>query len=58
LGNKVSRDTKLDENVMKELLKIGEIVKETNPNAVEDIVSGRTLCAHDFYEGMVDMLCL
>ena len=33
---------------MKELLELGKSMKNKE---IEDVVSGRTLCTHDFYEG-------
>ena len=33
------------------MLNIGHKLKETGDPTIEDVISGRTLCAHDFYEG-------
>ncbi len=41
----------MDHNLVKELLLIGEKLKESGETSLEGVISGRTLCAHDFYEG-------
>ena len=41
----------MDDSLAKELLHIGENLKENGTNAFEDVTIGKTLCAHDFYEG-------
>lgn len=47
LGKEVSRPTKLDKQLIQELLDIGS----KDVTLAENIVTGKTLCAHDFYEG-------
>ncbi len=53
LGKEVIRSTKCDKDIIEELIDLGD--KHRDKIEV-DIVSGRTLCANDFYEdqGRVD----
>jgi uridine phosphorylase len=56
LGKEIVRQTQLDQKLVKELLNIGHKLKESGDPTIEEVVSGRTLCAHDFYEdqGRID----
>ena len=42
------RKTQCDSKLVDELLEIG---KEYEKNSGINVISGKTLCAHDFYEG-------
>jgi uridine phosphorylase len=48
LGKEVVRPTQCDLNLVNELVKTGKEFKESDGIK---ITSGKTLCAHDFYEG-------
>jgi len=48
LGNEVIRKTKCDMQLADELMNIG---REVFANCDYEVVTGKTLCAHDFYEG-------
>jgi uridine phosphorylase len=49
LGNEVSRDTKCDQSLINELLEIGKTFE--NKDGIQKVIAGKTMCAHDFYEG-------
>jgi len=46
LGKEVVRKTKCDQNLVNELMDIGHSYKD-----IQGVVTGKTMCAHDFYEG-------
>ena len=48
LGKEISRPSRGDQALVDDLLEIGKKYEEKNGISVE---AGRTLCAHDFYEG-------
>jgi len=51
LGKEVIRASKLNADVAQELLEIGLLLKENGADTFEGVTIGKTLCAHDFYEG-------
>ena len=51
LGKEIVRNTQMDQKLVHELLDIGQKLKDLGETSIEDVISGRTLCAHDFYEG-------
>lgn len=46
LGKEVIRKTKCDQELVEELMQIGKTYEN-----IQDVVTGKTMCAHDFYEG-------
>ena len=46
LGKEVVRKTKCDQKLVNELMDIGHSSKD-----IQGVVTGKTMCAHDFYEG-------
>ena len=52
MGKEIIRNTQLDQNLVKELLEISRKLKDSGDPSIEEVISGRTLCAHDFYEGI------
>lgn len=52
LGKEIIRKTKLDLELAKELIEIADALKNAGETKIEDVIIGRTLCAHDFYEGI------
>ena len=49
LGEEQVRKTKCDEKLVNEILKIG--TEHENKDGIKKVISGKTLCANDFYEG-------
>jgi uridine phosphorylase len=48
LGKELSRSTKGNQDLVDDLLNIGKVYEQEKGISV---ISGKTLCAHDFYEG-------
>ena len=46
LGKEVIRKTKCDQELVEELMEIGKTYEN-----IQEVVTGKTMCAHDFYEG-------
>ena len=46
LGKEVIRKTKCDQELVEELMEIGKTYEN-----IQEVVIGKTMCAHDFYEG-------
>ena len=44
------RETKCDQKLIEELLSVGKSLSKTDGYNY-DVVTGKTMCAHDFYEG-------
>lgn len=55
LGEEVVRSTQLDKNLANELVEIGESMRNLGVPGIEKVLSGRTLCTHDFYEGTKEL---
>jgi hypothetical protein len=45
----VVRKTQCDQELVKDLVNIGK--NYNNKNEIEDVICGKTMCCHDFYEG-------
>ncbi len=51
MGEKKVRKTKLNQKLVNELIDLGKSMKGVS--GIENVASGKTLCAHDFYEGFL-----
>ena len=50
LGHEQIRKTKCDQKLVEELFSVGKNLAKTESHNY-DVVIGKTMCAHDFYEG-------
>ena len=48
LGKEVVREAKCDKELVEEIIALGN---DANNNVMFDIIRGKTMCCHDFYEG-------
>lgn len=49
LGQEKVRVTKCDREVVNDLMILGK--KLENKDGIKQVIEGKTMCAHDFYEG-------
>lgn len=49
MGKELIRVTKCDQELAKELITLGKECE--NKDGIKKVIGGKTMCAHDFYEG-------